>query len=107
MAVEVTQDELIVSLTDGRKIVVPLACGALCRAEVEPREILKECLLHGAAAAALFHTNPSGDPTPSSADLLFTRRMAYAAALVGVDLVDHLVLGSMGRRVSLRSQGGW
>jgi len=81
--------------------------GTLHRAEVEPREILKQCLLRGAAGVVLFHTHPSGDPTPSDADMQFTRRMAYAAALVGVDLVDHLVLGAIGRWVSLRAQGGW
>jgi hypothetical protein len=80
--------------------------GTLHRAEVEPREILKECLLRGAAGVVVFHTHPSGDPTPSDADLQFTRRMAYAAALVGVDLVDHLVLGAIGRWVSLKAQGG-
>jgi len=58
-------------------------CGTLHRAEVEPREILKECLLRGAAGVVIFHTHPSGDPTPSDADLQFTRRMAVAAALVG------------------------
>jgi DNA repair protein RadC len=81
--------------------------GTLHRAEVEPREILKECLLRGAAGVVIFHTHPSGDPTPSDADLQFTRRMAYAAALVGVDLVDHLVLGAIGSWVSLRANGGW
>jgi DNA repair protein RadC len=81
--------------------------GTLHRAEVEPREILKQCLLRGAAGVVLFHTHPSGDPTPSNADMQFTRRMAYAAALVGVDLVDHLVLGAIGRWVSLKALGGW
>ena len=81
--------------------------GTLHRAEVEPREILKQCLLRGAAGVVIFHTHPSGDPTPSDADLQFTRRMAYAAALVGVDLVDHLVLGAIGRWVSLKAQSGW
>ena len=59
------------------------------------------------AGAVIFHTYPSGDPTPSDADLLFTRRLAYAAVLVGVDLVDHLVLGSIGCWVWLKAQGGW
>jgi DNA repair protein RadC len=81
--------------------------GTLHRAAVEPREILKECLLRGAAGFVLFHTHPSGDPTPSSEDLLFTRRMADAAAIVGVELVDHLVLGATGRWVSLRERGAW
>ena len=81
--------------------------GTLHRAAVEPREILNECLRRGAAAFALFHTHPSGDPTPSSEDLLFTRRMAEAAAVVGVELVDHLVLGATGRWVSLRERGAW
>jgi DNA repair protein RadC len=81
--------------------------GTLHRAAVEPREILKECLRRGVAAFALFHTHPSGDPTPSAEDLMFTRRMAEAAAVVGVELVDHLVLGATGRWVSLRERGAW
>jgi DNA repair protein RadC len=81
--------------------------GTLHRAAVEPRVILKECLLRGAAGLALFHTHPSGDPTPSAEDVLFTRRMAEAAAVIGVELVDHLVVGATGRWVSLRERGAW
>jgi DNA repair protein RadC len=81
--------------------------GTLHRAAVEPRGILKECLLRGAAGVVLFHTHPSGDPTPSSEDVLFTRRMAEAAAVVGIELVDHLVLGATGRWVSLRERAPW
>jgi DNA repair protein RadC len=81
--------------------------GTLYRAAVEPREILKECLLRGAAGVVLFHTHPSGDPTPSAEDLLFTRRMAEAAAVVGIELVDHLVIGTTARWVSLRERGAW
>ncbi|HVT60828.1 MAG TPA: DNA repair protein RadC [Thermoanaerobaculia bacterium] len=81
--------------------------GTLSRAAVEPREILKQCLLRGAAGVVLFHTHPSGDPSPSGEDLDFTRRMADAAAVIGVDLIDHLVLGTAGRWVSLREKAVW
>ncbi|HYL05183.1 MAG TPA: DNA repair protein RadC [Thermoanaerobaculia bacterium] len=81
--------------------------GTLHRAAVEPREILNDCLRRGAAAFALFHTHPSGDPTPSVEDLAFTGRMALASRLVGVAMLDHLVLGAIGQWVSLQAWGGW
>lgn len=81
--------------------------GALNRATVEPRPILKQGLLVGAAALLLFHTHPSGDPTPSAEDLAFTRRMAEAGEVVGVRLLDHLILGSARRWLSLRQRGAW
>jgi DNA repair protein RadC len=81
--------------------------GTLDRAAVEPREVLKECLLRGAAGVVIFHTHPSGDPSPSLADTAFTRHMAQACDLIGVKLVDHLVLASSGRWVSLRDRGAW
>jgi len=81
--------------------------GALSRAAVEPRQILREGLLLGAAGLILFHTHPSGDPSPSAEDLAFTRRLAEAGEAVGVRLVDHLVLGGVGRWTSLRERGAW
>jgi DNA repair protein RadC len=81
--------------------------GTLDRSVVEPREVLKECLLRGAAAVVLFHTHPSGDPSPSGEDLYFTHRMQQAAEVIGVLLVDHLVLGSTGRFVSLLGKSAW
>jgi DNA repair protein RadC len=81
--------------------------GTLNRAAVEPRLVLKEGLLAGAAGCIVFHTHPSGDPSPSAEDLAFTRRLAEAGDIVGVRLVDHLVLGGVGRWVSLAQRGGW
>jgi len=81
--------------------------GALARAVAEPRRILREGLLLGAAGSIVFHTHPSGDPTPSAEDLAFTRRLSEAGEAVGIRLVDHLVLGSPGRWCSLRERGGW
>jgi len=81
--------------------------GTLNRAAVEPRQVLKEGLLHGAAGCILFHTHPSGDPSPSAEDLAFTRRMADAGEVVGIRLIDHLILGTVGRWTSLRERGAW
>lgn len=81
--------------------------GTLNRAAVEPRAVLKEALLRDAAGFILFHTHPSGDPSPSVEDLAFTRRVSQAGELLGIYLVDHLILASRDRWISLRSRGGW
>lgn len=81
--------------------------GTLSRAAVEPRGLLRPALLLGASALLVFHTHPSGDPSPSAEDFAFTRRMVEASQVVGVQLLDHLVLGSPNRWVSLRSEGAW
>ncbi|MCP3959729.1 MAG: DNA repair protein RadC [bacterium] len=80
--------------------------GTLTRAAVEPRPILREALQQHAASIILFHCHPSGDPTPSDEDRFFTRRVAEAGDLLGVRLLDHVVVGSGGRLVSL-SHRGW
>jgi DNA repair protein RadC len=89
-----------------------LACreiyrGTLHQTQVEPREILKEALLRGATGFVLFHTHPSGDPTPSVSDLTYTRKMAKAAEAIGVKLIDHLILAGGGAWLSMLERGGW
>jgi DNA repair protein RadC len=81
--------------------------GSLCRSAVEPRRILKEALLRSASSVVVFHTHPSGDPTPSAEDVVFTRRLAEAGEWVGVRMADHLVLGHAGRWVSLQKRGAF
>lgn len=82
-----------------------LFIGTLNRTAVEPRPILKDALLLSAAGFILFHTHPSGDPAPSAEDTAFTRRLAAGAELLGVSLLDHLILGTSQRWVSLRERG--
>jgi len=78
--------------------------GTLDRAVTEPREILKRALLCNAAGVILYHNHPSGDPSPSREDREFTRRLATAADLLGIRLLDHLVVSAAGS-VSFREAG--
>ena len=66
--------------------------GSLDTTVVHPREVFREAASASAAAIVLFHNHPSGDPTPSSDDLLLTSRMVSAGAIMGIDVVDHLIL---------------
>lgn len=70
-----------------------LTVGALDSVGVEPREVFREAMMGGATAIVAFHNHPSGDPTPSPEDVDLTRRLAAAGVLMGIDLVDHVVLG--------------
>ena len=79
--------------------------GTRTRTSVEPKVVLREAVLRGSEGLLLFHTHPSGDPSPSVEDLLFTRRMALATDVLGITLVDHMILGSAGSWVSLRQRG--
>jgi len=81
--------------------------GAFSRTCAEPREILKQALLVGAASIILFHNHPGGDPAPSLEDHAFTQLFARAATLLGIPLLDHLILGSAGRWISMRDIVAW
>jgi DNA repair protein RadC len=72
-----------------------VAVGTLNTTVVQPRDVFREAMLGAAAAVVVFHNHPSGDPTPSADDVELTRRLAAAGALMGIDLVDHIVLGDV------------
>lgn len=78
--------------------------GDLAEAPVMVRPILKRALELGASAVILAHNHPSGEPTPSVADVAATRALDSAADTLGVQLIDHIVLAS-GDWVSMRAQG--
>jgi DNA repair protein RadC len=81
-----------------------LAIGTLNSSIVQPREVFREAAVGGAAAIVVFHTHPSGDPEPSPEDVDLTRRLAAAGVLMGIDVVDHVVLGDM-RYCSFKETG--
>lgn len=78
--------------------------GTVDHTPVYPREIMRRAIELGATALVLAHNHPSGDPTPSRADIEMTKEIVRAAQAVGVTVHDHLVIGK-GRHVSFKSKG--
>ncbi len=70
-----------------------LFTGSLDGAEVHPREVLKNCLKHNAAAVIFGHNHPSGNPQPSAADRAVTARLKQALALLDIRCLDHFIIG--------------
>jgi DNA repair protein RadC len=80
------------------------ARGTVDHTPVYVREVVKRALELGATALILVHNHPSGDPTPSRADVDLTREIARAAAPLGVTIHDHIIIGR-GEPASLRALG--
>jgi DNA repair protein RadC len=78
--------------------------GTVDHTPVYTREVVKRALELGASALILVHNHPSGDPTPSKADIAVTRDIVAAARPLGVSVHDHLIIGR-GRHASLRDLG--
>jgi DNA repair protein RadC len=72
-----------------------LAVGSLNATAVQPREVFREAALGAAANLVLFHNHPSGDPAPSSDDLDLTRRLTAAGLIMGIEVLDHIILGDV------------
>jgi DNA repair protein RadC len=78
--------------------------GTLTHTSVYPREVVKEALARNAASVMLAHNHPSGTPAPSESDLLLTRALLQALALVDVRILDHFVVA--GRQVHSFAEHG-
>ncbi|MCG7493953.1 DNA repair protein RadC [Thalassobius sp. Cn5-15] len=80
------------------------AQGTVDHVPVYPREVVKRALEVNASALILVHNHPSGDPTPSQADIDMTQQIALAAQALNLTLHDHLIIGRS-QEVSFRSEG--
>ncbi|GJI58697.1 DNA repair protein RadC [Bacillus altitudinis] len=78
--------------------------GSLNSSIVHPREIFKEAFKRSAASFICVHNHPSGDPTPSREDIEVTQRLFECGKLIGIQLLDHLVIGDQ-KFVSLKEKG--
>ncbi|MFJ8065493.1 RadC family protein [Psychrobacillus sp. NPDC096426] len=78
--------------------------GSLNASIVHPREIMKTAVLSNAASILVMHNHPSGRPKPSKEDIDVTKRLVEASRIIGIELIDHLVIGE-NSFVSLKEKG--
>ena len=71
---------------------------------VTPRELFIEALQKNAVSIIILHNHPSGDPSPSREDMLTTKRIQDAGALIGIELLDHIIIGN-NCYISFREEG--
>ena len=71
-----------------------IALGSVSECIAHPREVFRPALVHSAFAVILARNHPSGDPTPSAADIQMSRRMAEAARILQIRLIDHVIIGA-------------
>jgi DNA repair protein RadC len=106
-------ENFVVVLLNSRRRPIGLevvSLGTLDTLLVHPREVFKPAIIMAASAIVLAHNHPSGDPTPSEADIKITRDLVRAGQLLKIEVLDHVILGDLadGRAsdfVSLRELG--
>ena len=67
-------------------------------------EVFKECIRRSAHTVVVVHNHPSGDPTPSKDDIQVTKRLRQAGELLGIDVLDHIIIGD-NRFISMKEEG--
>lgn len=90
----IEHERLLVLMLDSKNICIgytEAARGGMDSITVVPRDVLRVALHAGARSVILGHNHPSDDPAPSDADIAFTERVSAAAALIGIDVLDHII----------------
>lgn len=90
------KEHFLALLLDTRNQVIKvseISVGSLDASIVHPREVFKEAIAASAAAVIFVHNHPSGDPTASEDDVKLTKRLAEAGVLLGIDVLDHIIIG--------------
>lgn len=85
--------------------VLDVSVGSLNASIVHPRELFREAVRCSAASVVVTHNHPSGDTTPSGADIQLTRRLVRAGDVLGIEVLDHVIVGEGGAFSSLRELG--
>jgi DNA repair protein RadC len=90
------KENFLALLLDSRGHVIKvseISIGSLEASIVHPREVFREAMSASAASVVLVHNHPSGDPEPSNEDIQITKRLVEVGELVGIDVLDHVIIG--------------
>lgn len=79
--------------------------GALDASIVHPREVFQLAILNNAHSIICFHNHPSGHTEPSREDIQVTKRLQEAGRIIGINLLDHIIIGHGNRHLSLKEEG--
>ena len=96
---------LLISLNTKSKVkfVELISIGTVNSSLVHPREVFRRSIIRGASSVIICHNHPSGDPEPSEEDIGLTRRLIEAGKIVGIEVLDHVIIGS--KSVSMKEKG--
>lgn len=92
------REEFIILILDTKNRVTmtkTISLGSINQTLVHPREVFRFAILNNANSIILGHNHPSGDPTPSKEDILITNRLIKAGQLIGIQVLDHFIIGNM------------
>jgi DNA repair protein RadC len=101
------KEHFLAILLDTRGQVIKIAeisVGSLDASIVHPREVFREAMTASAASVIFVHNHPSGNPEPSEEDVKLTERLAQAGEIVGIDVLDHIIIGDKSY-LSLKRKG--
>ena len=104
LVADAKQEEFHIVTLDTKNQVIDthqITVGTLDASLVHPREVFRRAIKDAASSVILVHNHPSGDPTPSREDLAVTKRLEESGKTIGIDVLDHIVLGSF-KSVSIR-----
>lgn len=105
---EADREQLIVCCLDTKNqptSISIVSIGSVNSSIVHPREVFKVAVLSNASSIIILHNHPSGDPTPSNEDINITKRLKEAGKLIGIELLDHIIIGSENKFCSLKEKG--
>lgn len=101
------QENLVVVMLNTKNIVINVKTvfvGSLNSSIVHPREVFSDAIKKSSASIIICHNHPSGDPSPSEEDIKVTYRLSKCGEILGIDLLDHLIIGN-GKYISLKEKG--